>query len=221
MKTLIPVYCISGLGADETVFEHISLPGCEIVHLPWIQPEPGEAITHYAERMSRGIRHPQPILMGLSFGGMMAVEISRFISARRVWLISTIKHRGEMPPYMRFGGVLPLHRIALSLNINRWMGRLENFNLAVETPEEEAMVERFRQTVDKDYLRWAIDVIVRWQNTETPPGVLHIHGDRDRIFPIRHLQPDHVVEGGGHFLIHNRSAVVNSLLQEDLSRNFS
>jgi pimeloyl-ACP methyl ester carboxylesterase len=125
-----------------------------------------------------------------------------------------------MPPYMRFGGVLPLHRIALSLNINRWMGRLENFNLAVETPEEEAMVERFRQTVDKDYLRWAIDVIVRWQNTETPPGVLHIHGDRDRIFPIRHIQPDHVVEGGGHFLIHNRSAVVNSLLQEDLSKIF-
>jgi pimeloyl-ACP methyl ester carboxylesterase len=218
MDPFIPVYCISGLGADETVFEHLSLPGCALFPLPWLKPEPKEAIGHYAARMAEGIRHPEPILLGLSFGGIMAVEIARIIPLKRVWLISTVKQRCEMPPYMRFGAVLPLHRLALALNPHKWMGPLENYNLAVETPEERAMVARFRKTVDKDYLRWAIEVIVHWQNSVIPPGVLHIHGDKDRIFPIRYVRPDHIIEGGGHLLVHNRSTVVNRLLQEDLLR---
>lgn len=247
MEPLIPVYCISGLGADETVFEHLSLPGCTLFHLPWLKPEPGEAIGHYAGRMAAGIRHREPVLLGLSFGGIMAQEIARIVAPKRVWLISTVKQRSEMPPYMRFGAVLPLHRLALALNPHRWMGPLENFNLGVETAEERAMVARFRRSVDKDYLRWAIDVIVHWGGVERPrggdvarggtapsgvespppgdaatrdvphnPGVLHIHGDKDRIFPIKYVRPDHVVSGGGHFLVHNRSAVVNRLLNEDL-----
>ena len=237
MEPLIPVYCISGLGADETVFEHLSLPGCTLFPLPWLKPEPGEAIGHYAGRMAAGIRHREPILLGLSFGGIMAQEIARIVAPKRVWLISTVKQRSEMPPYMRFGAVLPLHRLVLALNPHRWMGPLENFNLGVETPEERAMVARFRKSVDKDYLRWAIDVIVHWagraagpgverrevahgvpQIPGTPqiPGVLHIHGDKDRIFPIKYVRPDHVVSGGGHFLVHNRSAAVNRLLNEDL-----
>lgn len=236
MEPLIPVYCISGLGADKTVFEHLSLPGCTLFHLPWLKPEPGEAIGHYAGRMAAGIRHREPILLGLSFGGIMAQEIARIIPPKRVWLVSTVKQRSELPPYMRFGAVLPLHKLVLALNPHRWMGPLEDFNLGVETPEERAMVARFRESVDKDYLRWAIDVIVHWAGAPPPPsiphnpgappppggaapripGILHIHGDKDRIFPIKYVQPDHFVEGGGHFLVHNRSAIVNRLLSEDL-----
>jgi pimeloyl-ACP methyl ester carboxylesterase len=218
MENLIPVYTISGLGADETVFEHLSLPGCALFYLPWLQPEPGETIVHYAGRMAAGIRHPEPILLGLSFGGIMAGEIARIIPVKRVWLLSTVKQRSEMPPYMRFGAVLPLHRVALALNVHRWMGPIENYNLGVDGPEEKEMAARFRESVNKDYLRWAVDAIVRWRNTTVPAGALHIHGDKDRIFPIRYVRPDHVIEGGGHLLVHNRAHAVSDILRQDLAR---
>ena len=205
------MYCISGLGADERVFEHLELPGCTMYPLPWLHPDKSESIAHYASRMIAGIRHEHVILLGLSFGGIMAVEIAHQLRLRRLWLVSTVRQRSELPPYMRMGAVLPLHKLILPLKPYRWLGPLENYNLDVETPEERAMVAAFRKSVDPVYLDWAIDAIIHWGNTRVPANSLHIHGAKDRIFSIRYVHPDHIIPDAGHLLVHNRSAIVNAI----------
>jgi pimeloyl-ACP methyl ester carboxylesterase len=212
----IPLDCISGLGANERAFEHLSLPGCTLIPLSWLSPEPKETIAHYAERMTAGIHHERPVLMGLSFGGMVAAEMARLVPVRRLWLLSTVTRRSELPGYMRFGKYLPIHKLFLRLNPQRWMGSIENYNLGVEGPEEEAMVAAFRRHVDLVYLRWAIDTIIHWEGETPPPDIYHIHGGKDRIFPIGLVKPDAVVPDGGHFMVHNRAAVVSRLLRKDM-----
>lgn len=211
-----PVYCISGLGADARVFEHLDLPGYTLIHLPWLTPERGESIGHYADRMAGSVGHSKPVLMGLSFGGVMVIEMARLLPVRRLWLLSTVKQRSEMPGYMRFGKYLPLHKLALLANPHRWMGPLENYNLGVEMPEELAMVADYRRCVDPVYLRWAINALINWEAPQPPGNTLHIHGGSDRIFPVRLARPNFVVEGAGHFMVHNRAAEVSRLLLADL-----
>lgn len=214
METL-PVYCISGLGADERVFENLSLPGCSVYPLPWLAPVKNEPIGDYAQRMASSVRHPNPVLMGLSFGGIMAIELARHIKTRRLWLLSTVKRRCELPGYMRFGNHLPLHRVVLRLNPHRWLGPLENYNLSVETKEEATMVADFRRSVSPDYIRWAINAIITWSADEVPSNAYHIHGGRDRIFPVHLARPDVVIADAGHFMVHNRAEAVSALLCGD------
>ncbi|TDX01736.1 alpha/beta hydrolase [Dinghuibacter silviterrae] len=210
------VYCISGLGADARVFEHLTLPGLELVHLPWLQPLAHEPIAAYAARMTAAVRHEKPILMGMSFGGIMAIEMAKYLPLHRLWLISTVKQRREMPLYMRMGKTLPLHKLFLPLNPQRWMGPLENYNLGVETPDEYAMVAEYRRSVNTAYLRWAINAIINWEASSPPGKSLHIHGGKDRIFPVGLAKPDHIIPGAGHLMVHNRADQVSRLLLADL-----
>lgn len=210
------VYCISGLGADKRVFGHLQLPGCEMIHLPWVPPIGKESLQSYATRMAASIETPEPILMGMSFGGIMAIEIAKLLPVKRIWLLSTVKQRSEMPPYMRFGKYVPLHRLAMLFNPHRWLGRLENYNLGVETEEEAQMVASYRKSVDNRYIHWAIDAIVNWEAPRPPGNTFHIHGGKDRIFPVRLANPDVAIPGAGHLMAHNRAAEVSRLLLADL-----
>src|SRR6201999_1941012 len=97
-------YCISGLGADHRIFSRLNLPGVSIHHLPWMMPEAGERIDQYASRMKMDIDHGSPVLIGVSFGGMMAIEIAKFIPAATVILISSIRCRHQRPMWMTVSG---------------------------------------------------------------------------------------------------------------------
>ena len=108
MKT---IYCISGLGADEQIFRRLKIDGCRMVCLPWLTPLKNETIHQYANRMSGGIADENPILLGLSFGGMMAIEISKLINTQQVILVSSIQSFTEMPWWMKLAGKLRLNRL--------------------------------------------------------------------------------------------------------------
>ena len=87
MKT---IYCISGLGADERAFSKLKVDGYALKVINWLIPEPNETIEHYASRMRAGITEENPVLMGLSFGGMMCTEIAKQIPVSKIIIISNI-----------------------------------------------------------------------------------------------------------------------------------
>src|ERR1044071_3731439 len=95
------IYCISGLGADEKIFAKLQLEGYELKHIPWLIPERTETIDAYARRMAASIKEDDPILIGVSFGGMIAIEIARQRPVQKLILISSIKCVAELPRWMR------------------------------------------------------------------------------------------------------------------------
>lgn len=210
------LYCISGFGADERVFSKFALQEYEIHFIKWLIPEKKESLKHYAKRMSGQIHHATPILIGLSFGGMMCIEIAKQIPTKAVILISSIKTFLEMPGWMKLAGSLGIHHI-FPLRSFKLIEPIENYNLGLETKEEKEMVESYRKNVDQNYTNWAIHVILTWKNVWKPEKLFHIHGKKDRIFPIRKIKADVIIPSGGHMMIMNRAEEVNKALKKILA----
>ena len=110
-ESLPTIYLISGLGADARVFGELDLPGYEWKHLDWIEPVPGESLASYAYRLSGPIRDLNPVIIGVSFGGMVAAEMAVQRNWSRVLLIATVRCRSELPRYYRLAGFIRLHRL--------------------------------------------------------------------------------------------------------------
>ncbi|UYQ91341.1 alpha/beta hydrolase [Chitinophaga horti] len=214
------IYMISGLGADGRVFGNLEFPeGYETHYLPWIKPASAdESIAEYAARMAQEIKHDNPILLGLSFGGMMCVEIARIVNAQQVILLSSIKHKKERPPYYSYNlfSKFVLRKMPDSLLFGRRRLIVEFF-LQTKTKYELQLVREYLAKKDYAYTRWAMCVICQWKNEWMPESVVHIHGTKDRPFPIRYLQPTHRINGGGHFMVLNRAAEINAILRESLA----
>ncbi|MBP6686588.1 MAG: alpha/beta hydrolase [Lacibacter sp.] len=212
------IYCISGLGADERAFSRLQLPGYELRPISWIAPEPNESFSSYAKRMGSFIEEPEPIIIGLSFGGMLAVELAKQLSIKKLILISSVKTRMEEPWWMRISGKLKLHK-AVKPKPHPLLYPIENYFLGVSTKPEKKLASHFRETVNKTYLQWAIDQIVNWNNVTNPANCLHIHGNADRLFPIRNVKADFVIDKGGHFMVYNKAAEISSIIFSELQRS--
>ena len=207
------IYCISGLGADERAFGRLQIKGHTMAALPWLMPNPHETIGQYAKRMSAGIKDENPILMGLSFGGMMSIEIAKIISAPKVILISSIKSGDELPAWLKRSGQLRLNRL-FPMRSFKIMEPVQNIFLGAIGKDEKDMARSYRKNAPQQYTDWAINEVLNWRNTWQPPTLFHIHGDNDRMFPIKYVSPTHVVKGGGHFMIMNKAAQVSAAIND-------
>ena len=205
------IYCISGLGADERAFERLQINGHKIVSIPWLMPENNETIAQYAKRMSAGITDENPVLMGLSFGGMMSIEMAKLLGAQKVILISSIKSASELPVWLKLSGKLRLNKM-LPMRSFKVMEPIQNIFLGAVGEDEKAMARSYRKNAPQQYTDWAINEVLHWRNTWQPASLFHIHGDNDRMFPIKYVSPTHVVKGGGHFMIMNKAAEVSAAI---------
>src|SRR5690554_6804824 len=99
----IPVYFVPGLAAGKEIFKNIRLPEnrFDIHILEWLIPIENEKIEAYAQRMAALINDKNPVLVGVSFGGVMAQEMSRFLPLRKLVIISSIKSKNELPLRLR------------------------------------------------------------------------------------------------------------------------
>lgn len=208
MKT---IYCISGLGADEKAFSNLTIKDHTMVYLPWLQPLPGEAIEQYAKRMSADIKEANPILLGLSFGGMMSIEISKILPVSKIIIVSSVKSISEIPAWMRHSGKMGLNKF-ISMRGYKVIEPIQNFILGISTAEEKAMIRRYRKKEHLVYTNWAVNAAINWRNNWQPPVLFHIHGDNDNLFPIKNIAPTHIVKGGGHFMIMNKAAEVSRFI---------
>ncbi len=210
------IYCISGFGADERVFSKLDFGDNDVHFIAWKIPEKHESIGSYAERMQKDIVHSNPVLLGLSFGGMMSIEIAKRIAVEKVILVSSISTCRELPLYMKIAGKLRLNKL-IPMKPYPILEPLENYNLGVQTKEEKELLKEYRKNLNLQYSNWAMDQVVNWANDRTLPNVIHIHGTKDHIFPIRYIHnPDYIIQGGGHLISMNNSEELNGILKKIL-----
>lgn len=205
------IYCISGFGADERVFSKLNFGNNDVHFLPWLQPIRNEKIQAYAQRMAEKIVHLNPIIIGLSFGGIMAIEISKIINAQKIIIISSIQSYRDLPLWMRLSGKLKLNHL-FPMRSFKLIEPVENYNLGIENKDELELVQSYRKNVSQVYTNWAINEILNWRNELLPENLIHIHGGRDHIFPVKNAKAAWIIPDGGHFMIMNRSNQVNKLL---------
>jgi pimeloyl-ACP methyl ester carboxylesterase len=209
------IYCISGLGADEKIFTHLDIDGYELRYIPWIRPHKKETIDSYAKRMGKYIKDENAILIGVSFGGMIGIEIAKQLPLRKLFIVSSIKSVLEMPRWMKMAGTLKLDKI-LPARLHKYTEKIDNNRLGVSTKEEKEMVRAYRKNADLVFVDWAISQIVNWKNDWQPENIIHIHGEKDKIFPIKKISPSFVVKDGTHMMIYNRAKEISEFIQKEL-----
>lgn len=211
------VYFISGLGADKRVFKYIQLPeGYEAIYLDWLTPFKNETLPGYALRMAEKIIQTEPfILAGLSLGGMIASELSKKLKPVFTFLISSVPISSQLPPYIRFAGKLNiLNFIPIGLLKSTALAKRA---LQVMSRRDVKLMSEMLKDTDAIFIRWGIKAIAIWHNETLPDHYAHIHGNWDRVLPIRYTNPTHVVRRGGHAMIINRADEINSWLKEQLA----
>jgi pimeloyl-ACP methyl ester carboxylesterase len=211
----IPVYLMPGLAASATIFERIALPKAtfEIVLLEWEIPLDQETLPDYAKRMTEKIKHPNPVLIGVSFGGILVQEMAAFVQVRKVIIISSVKSNLEFPRRMKIAKTTKAYKlIPMSLILN--IENLAKFSFGAKVNQRLKLYEKFLSVRDIRYLDWAIEKVILWDRTVADKDVIHIHGDADDVFPIKYISDCIVVKGGTHIMILNKYKWLNANLPE-------
>ena len=216
---LKPIYFISGLGADERIFQWLRCEGFRPVHIQWIDPDRGEPIEAYAKRLSAQIEDEQPTVVALSFGGIVAVEIAKQIKTEKVILLSSVKDTSEVPLYFKVFRAIPLHRIVPFKSLLWACYWLAYWLFAPEGSDQKTLLKTVLIETDPHFLKWALHKGVVWKNKEIPGNLVHIHGKRDRIFPFRFVTPNYAVENSGHLMVMNRAEEISNLLETLVDRS--
>lgn len=210
------VYFIPGLGFDERVISRVTAQGIAIETISWITPLTDESVRSYARRMSEAIDtdHSHITLIGHSFGGIMALEISQIIDVDQIILISTSKSRGEITLFMKSLAPLKMYKLITRDRI------LMTFPLWAKaygylSEEDKALFTNMIADNTDEYLHWAIRAISSWHRTyEITAPVIHIHGDKDKTFPIHKINDvTHIIPEGNHFMIYNRAEEIAAIIK--------
>ena len=88
-----------GLAANASIFERISLPADQFdtYFMEWEIPLDNETLSEYAKRISKKVTHENPVLVGVSFGGILVQEMAQFLNPSKIIIISSVKSNLEFP----------------------------------------------------------------------------------------------------------------------------
>ncbi|MBI3259412.1 MAG: alpha/beta hydrolase [Ignavibacteriae bacterium] len=207
------IYIFSGLGADGRMFQKLDFSGYTAIHILWQTPLSYETIEQYTSRLLDQVLTNKPILIGLSFGGMIAIEAAKQINTEKVILISSAKTKNEIPFYYRIFGKLILHKI-LPSRLMRHSNFIIHWFFGISASVDKALLRKILEDSDPIFMKWAIDKILRWENSIEPNHCEHIHGTSDRIIPYRNVTCNHKIIGGGHFMTVNKSEDIKSKIRD-------
>ncbi len=209
------IYIFSGLGVDQRVFDNIDFGTLDVVFIDWIPPHINEPIQDYAKRISEKITSKNPTLIGLSFGGILCVELSKIIQTKQILLIASAKTKFELPTMYRLLGKLKINKI-LPASVLKKHNFLSNWMFGLESESEKELLKDILKDTDSYFLKWAINEILNWTNTTAPQNHVHIHGNKDRIIPLKNVNSNFIIDQGGHFMTVNKAAEIETIIKKSL-----
>jgi len=210
------IYIFSGLGVDKRVFENIDFSNLDVEFIDWIKPLKNESLKNYAKKISTKITAENPIIIGLSFGGILAVEISKILKTKKVILIASAKNKNELPKLYRIAGKLKINKLIPNFILKK-ENFITNWMFGIENENDKNLLKNILLETDTNFLIWAINEIVNWKNEENPENYVHIHGNKDRIIPIKNVKTNFVIENGGHFMTVNKAKEIEKILKNAFS----
>jgi len=208
------IYLIPGLGADQRIFKNWDVPGYDLICLNHIEAKKGETIHEYASRFSEGIEDEQPTLVGISLGGMIALEIARLKKVRHLILISTLTGPHELPWYFKLSRYVKVHKL-ISGKMWKLLARQTFPRLTKRTPDSMNDFLDMIENASPEFIEWAVDAVLKWEQGALPDSHSRFHGDKDLLFPVRFTKSNLVkVPKGSHIMAITR----HRLFSEELAK---
>lgn len=151
----------------------------------------------------------------MSFGGLVATEMSKQLHPEYTVLISSAVTRAELPMLYRFFGRLGIVPL-LPCFLFRPPTILANW--AFETKHKK-LLDNILNDTNLGFAKWAVNALLTWSNSQIPTNpVLQISGTKDRLIPPKnkHHTALKLIEKGAHFMIVDRAAEVSQMVNDFL-----
>lgn len=203
------IYALGGLGVGHRVFKYLEVDA-KMIPVEWIDPLANEDISSYAKRVSNQIDTKQRFgIIGVSFGGIVAIELNQYIQPLFTVLISSAATSSELPWFRSISGgmnifkYLPKFFLKPPLFLLNYMFGAKNIKLLKEIIKE----------TDPLFLRWALGEILRWKSHKKISNLHLLHGSKDKIIPWVNKSAI-VIKEGGHFMVVDNATEVSKHLNE-------
>ncbi|MDB4088802.1 alpha/beta hydrolase [Flavobacteriales bacterium] len=201
------LYLVPGFLTDRTIYKEFLLDerlNCKV--LEFIDPlDKDEPIEEYAKRMSELIDTNENVaLLGTSFGGILSMEIAKHINVEKIILVSSVKDRSELNPMMKVKNssklldIVPDSFVKSAIVAGYSIGNKIVPDLKeIRNEEIGIMIHKIDGTLEK----WIIKKVNTWKGKNEVKDFLHLHGDKDPVFPIKNIKDYELVENGNHNMI--------------------
>lgn len=214
------VYLIPGQGADYRLYNNLVIDRkFEAVHIDFIRPEKGVSMYNYARLLAQQIDTTDEYsIIGVSLGGMLAVELTELLNPQTTIIISSAKNRPELPGRYRFMRYFPVNKIIPSF---LYKAGAKVAQPLIE-PDRKYGKEIFIQMLnDKDakFLKRSANMIINWKRKDFPDNIYHIHGTNDHTIPHKNVDATHCIEGGSHMMVLTRGSEISKIVNRILLKN--
>ncbi|UAM99245.1 alpha/beta hydrolase [Polaribacter litorisediminis] len=213
------LYFMPGLAAGPEIFYNLTLNPhlYELHYLTWKPPlQMNETIANYAKRMTDDIKHKKPVLIGVSFGGIIVQEMSKFIETQKIIIISSVKSKNELPKRYKLASKSKIYKLFPTQIVTNFE-KYSKFFIGKSLGKKAKMYKKYLSVREKSYLKWSIYNVVNWQQEKKLPNITHIHGTKDNIFPFKNIKNCIKIEDGNHSMIILKAKQISKLIHESLA----
>ena len=213
------IYFVPGLAASSKIFEYLQFPEekFELHFLEWILPlSENEPIEAYALRMANFVKKDQPVLVGVSYGGIMVQEMSKHLKPKKVILVSSIKSNKELPKRLKVIQKTKIYKLFPAHAIKNIEGFFK-YAFGDYAKKRVKIYKEYLSVRDETYLKWAIYNVLHWNQKKPMENLIHIHGVDDEIFPIKHIKNCITIEKGTHIMILQKAKKISKIIIDSLN----
>ena len=214
-----PIYFMPGLAAGPEIFHNLTLDPeiYEFHYLTWKKPLAlEETIANYAMRMTEEVHHENPILIGVSFGGIIVQEMSKFMDVKKIIIISSVKSTGELPKRFKIASRSKIYKLFPTQIVTNFESYAKYF-VGKSLEKKAKIYKKYLSVRGKTYIKWSIHNAINWRQEKPMEGIVHIHGAKDEIFPIKSIKNCIRIEDGNHSMIILKAKEISKIIHENLT----
>lgn len=205
------IYLIPAPDMDERAIDSVVIPGFEIIKLNLPPLCSDTNVTACCRSLLTQIEDQEPILLGFCYGGILALELAGSISVTKVVIVASIKQSFEIPNMWKLAALAYYYTPNLFLTVSG----IAVTSFVRNVLRSDIKIPRIwlKSPQNKFIVRHALS----FQTALDDRLVTHIHGDSDRLLPIKNIKRARVIPGGGHFMFVDKRKEVLTAISESLA----
>ncbi|MCC6723515.1 MAG: alpha/beta hydrolase [Saprospiraceae bacterium] len=214
----INLYLVPGMANDHRLFGEYQFDTTLVRPIPikWVDWKNVKGFGEYAKLLSAQIDTTAPfVLLGFSMGGILSMEMSRFLKPKAIILVSSVKSSKNLPFRVKFARYLPLYRL-MSEGMVRKASKRKWFFKTIKSEQHVKLYQSMVADTGAKFFKWQLCATAHWKFDLAPkaPPIYHIHGDKDQVIPLKKsVHPDYVVKDGPHEIIINDMKLLTGLVE--------
>lgn len=213
------IYLFPGQGSDSRIFSKFKFDNRYIIHhISYPIPQKGLMLKEFAFQISKQIDTSQNyILIGVSLGGMLCSELTDILHPQKTIIISSAKHRKELPMQYKFQKYVPINKL-IPARLVYWGAKILQ---PIVEPDRNLEKETFKSMLGSKspkYLKRTANMIINWNKASSSDKIVHIHGTNDHTLPLKQIKANYIIENGSHMMALTKGEEINEIIKQILNQ---